>query len=289
MEADLSSGTVLGSYRVIQKLDNTSTFLAINTSTKKEVKIQQLNKGSFRYTLEKGEIEVISRANNKNIISPIEVLEDSTNTYIVQEHHKGINMESYVNNSKLKESKVKEIIQDLVNAYQTLYSNSILHYNINPKSVFVIGKEKKVIKLGNIGIISKNIDKLYIAPEILNENTEYNCLCDVWAIGAVIYYMLHGCAPYEINELKRGKCFIRPNVTKNCYDFLYSCLQHDPEKRMTFESMRQHPFLTEIEAHEASQKTTTEDYYEFSSKFSKLPKSKSKTMKFIKGIIQNKE
>eukprot|EP00826_Nyctotherus_ovalis_P034644 TRINITY_DN2903_c0_g4_i2.p1 TRINITY_DN2903_c0_g4~~TRINITY_DN2903_c0_g4_i2.p1 ORF type:complete len:302 (-),score=72.64 TRINITY_DN2903_c0_g4_i2:1692-2597(-) len=294
MEVKLNSGAVLGAYKIIQQVNDTSTFLAINTNTKKKVEIQQLYKDSFRYTLSKNELKLLTIANNKNIISPIEVLKDPTCIYVVQEHIEATSIKNYVNNTKLEETEVKGIMQQVVEAYQVLFGNSILHYNISPRTVFVAEKDRKAVKLAGIGILSVvKYDELYTAPEILNDHAQYNYLCDVWSIGAIMYYMLHGCAPYEINELKRGKCFIRPNITKSCYDFLYSCLQHDPLKRMTFENMKFHPFLLESEAAPTMPRSAgaiTEKYHEFSDKFSKLPKGKSseRAMKFIGGISINK-
>jgi serine/threonine protein kinase len=49
---------------------------------------------------------------------------------------------------------------------------------------------------------------LYMAPEILINESPYDEKCDLWSIGIVLYIMLTGCIPYTEREREVLKTFI---------------------------------------------------------------------------------
>jgi serine/threonine protein kinase len=49
---------------------------------------------------------------------------------------------------------------------------------------------------------------LYMAPEILINESPYDEKCDLWSIGIVLYIMLTGCIPYTEREGEVLKTFI---------------------------------------------------------------------------------
>merc|ERR550532_2130772 len=47
----------------------------------------------------------------------------------------------------------------------------------------------------------------FAAPEVLKDNTTYNCPADVWSFGITIYAMLHRKTPYATDGLSKKKVF----------------------------------------------------------------------------------
>lgn len=93
---------------------------------------------------------------------------------------------------------------------------------------------------------------LYMAPEIAL-NRKYDARADLYSIGVILYECLFGYAPYSsktIEELLekisiRQKIEIPANVkiSNECEDLLTRLLQHDPEKRISFQEFFNHDFI----------------------------------------------
>ena len=80
----------------------------------------------------------------------------------------------------------------------------------------------------------------YMAPEMLFEN-EYDEKIDVWALGILLYEMLHGVAPFKgqsAADVKEkmivGSYTISSHLSSECRDLIVSLLKFSPEDRITF-------------------------------------------------------
>ena len=93
---------------------------------------------------------------------------------------------------------------------------------------------------------------LVMAPEVLNGRL-YNHKADVWSLGIVFFEMLTGFTPFT----GRDKNDLRRNLEKGVYKlpktlklslqglhFLNGCLQFDQEKRLTWQELVSHPYIT---------------------------------------------
>lgn len=90
-----------------------------------------------------------------------------------------------------------------------------------------------------------------MAPEVLNGQS-YNGEADIWSLGTILFELLTGYSPFTgtskedlKGNLKKGGFAIpkRLKLSLNCVHFLNSCLQYDPEKRISFDELMQHSFL----------------------------------------------
>lgn len=95
----------------------------------------------------------------------------------------------------------------------------------------------------------------YLAPEVLL-NQKYDCSCDIWSLGIVLYVMLCGYPPFDsdkneenIENIKNGKYdFASPDwdeISENAKDLVRKMLNPDPKKRITAEEILRHPWMVE--------------------------------------------
>lgn len=83
-------------------------------------------------------------------------------------------------------------------------------------------------------------------------NEFYDLKADIWSLGTIVYEMLVGFAPFTgfsvpnlADNLKKGNYAIPKNLklSLSCLDFIDKCLKRDPEKRITYEELENHPFI----------------------------------------------
>ena len=103
----------------------------------------------------------------------------------------------------IKSNEIKSYIIQLNDALKYLKENNIIHRDIKPKNILLLGN---TIKLADFGFASdKTIDMynticgspLYMAPEIINifigvsnevnNKNVYDSKCDIWSLGLIIY------------------------------------------------------------------------------------------------------
>ena len=97
-----------------------------------------------------------------------------------------------------------------------------------------------------------------MSPDIIvnyvgNESKKYNTSVDLWSLGTITYQLLTGKAPFignnvdEIFEhIMKGKYSLPPTMTVSVeiITFINGLLQFYPEKRLNWEQIKSHPFLT---------------------------------------------
>jgi serine/threonine protein kinase len=189
----------------------------------------------------------LQRVRHKNILTPLEVVEEGKEMYAMYEYSSGESLENYVvRKGSLLESEVKDIVRQVVAIYKELIKEDIVHKNIKPRNILLEGES---VCLCDFEVAKKVLDKeLYIAPEIRSNPTTFTSK-SIWSIGAVTYFMINGKSPKH--ETKDNKIDKKVNgysakaITPYCLDFISKCLQYEVSKRLTFKEMIIHPFISE--------------------------------------------
>ena len=81
----------------------------------------------------------------------------------------------------------------------------------------------------------------YVSPEVLLGRTPYSKACDMWSIGVVVYFMLHGYPPFHedsesrlFQKIQKADFTVcEEEVSPLASDFIKRLLRADPRQRMT--------------------------------------------------------
>ena len=176
-----------------------------------------LELGDYDYFLEqiKREEEIINICKSEHIVNIYTKLE-TKNSIIFEMEYVDIDLNTkYIkkrNNSRMNIDEFTEILYGITDALKILNEKGIMHRNIKPNNIFLLGKNQ--IKLGcfdhAIYIKDKSSEQVgsyfYAAPEII-KNLEYDENCDLWSLGITLHELFFGVNPY-------GKC-PTINIIKN--------------------------------------------------------------------------
>lgn len=88
-----------------------------------------------------------------------------------------------------------------------------------------------------------------MAPEIVFRQT-YDYRIDVWALGVLIYELLHGCAPFKgktFNEvqkkIEKGDVKFSESVSQTAKYLICKVLQANPSKRISIDDITSHAWM----------------------------------------------
>ena len=154
-----------------------------------------LELGDYDYFLEqiKREEEIINICKSEHIVNIYTKLE-TKNSIIFEMEYVDIDLNTkYIkkrNNSRMNIDEFTEILYGITDALKILNEKGIMHRNIKPNNIFLLGKNQ--IKLGcfdhAIYIKDKSSEQVgsyfYAAPEII-KNLEYDENCDLWSLGII--------------------------------------------------------------------------------------------------------
>ncbi len=180
---------------------------------------------------------------------------------------------------------LKHIMRSIFAGLRHLKRNQILHRGICIDSIFLT--EDNIVRIGDFGHACKidrphssEVGKLfdgafkrgYAAPEVLKESTLYGFPADVWSAGMVMLTLILQRNPIslitDVNAMPWMKLSLRCDfpyekgmtltqfwkTIKELLDgddlamsFLMSTLMWDPQKRLTPEAAKNHPYLQDVD------------------------------------------
>lgn len=158
------------------------------------------------------EIQTLSKINHPNIIRFVEILRTTNNVYLIYEYCAGGTLEDMIKTrQKIPEPEALAIFEQMLNAFELLFSQNILHRDLKPSNILFSGPNQ--IKIADFGFCKQLMgpedlthtmvgSPIYMAPEILR-GYNYNIKADIWSMGVVLFEMLFGYCPYEDKTIAR--------------------------------------------------------------------------------------
>ena len=160
----------------------------------------------------------LARLNHPNIISVIDVFEENGTVYYVMPYLLGGSLQDYVKaHGPLSESMAMKYVKQIAGALKYMHEEQhICHYDVKPANILLDDKGNAV--LIDFGI-SKNYDTVghettttpvgmsdgYAPIEQYQQNVEeFSPASDVYALGATLYFLLHGKRPVSAVQRASG-------------------------------------------------------------------------------------
>ncbi|KAI8940940.1 hypothetical protein NX059_002194 [Plenodomus lindquistii] len=220
------------------------------------------------FELIKEEIAIMKKLNHPNLVTLIEVLDDpeEDSLYMVMEMcKKGVVMQVGLEEraDPYSEEQCRCWFRDMVLGLEYLHAQGIIHRDIKPDNCLVT--EEDVLKIVDFGV-SEMFDKegemktaksagspAFMPPElcVAKHGRVSGRAADIWSMGCTLYCLLFGRIPFERTGMIELYESIRVDPLEfdtDCNDQLKDLLQRlmdkDPQKRITMEEIREHPWVT---------------------------------------------
>jgi serine/threonine protein kinase len=172
----------------------------------------------YQYGLKKflDEAKTLASFNHPNIVKIHTFLELNGTAYLVMEYVEGEALDEHLKkihfNGNMSESRIREIIEPLLKGLAQVHKAGLLHRDIKPGNIYLQnandasnehGNNPMLIDFGaarqSVGEKSKSISAIvsdgYAPPEQYNTHSAQGPHTDIYAIGAVMYYLVSGVKP----------------------------------------------------------------------------------------------
>ncbi|KAL1215021.1 Mitogen-activated protein kinase kinase kinase 20 [Cardamine amara subsp. amara] len=188
---------------------------------------------------------------------------------------------------KLPEDDVRRFASDILFGLKYIHGEKIIHCDIKPENILLARENSSDVFVAKISGFLRAIEKgsveygdglghkrgsvRYLSPEELREDMVLDYGSDVWAYGCTVLEMLTGeCVWKEYGKLGWesmvslvGESDVVPRIpdyfSEKAKDFLSKCLERDPVKRWSVDSLLEHQFLKWIDEEEEEEE---EEAYE---------------------------
>ena len=159
---------------------------------------------------------------------------------------------------------MRSIAVQLVDALHYLHSNRIIHRDMKPQNILIVADG--TVKLCDFGfaramssstfvLTSIKGTPLYMAPELVQEKP-YTHTVDLWSLGVILYELFVGKPPFYttsiyalVKQIVKDPVKFPPSMSPQFRSFLVGLLEKQPEKRLDWPQLLDHPFLEGALAH----------------------------------------
>ena len=236
--------------------------LGINKKTKEKVAIKILKKKKItnKEDVERieREISILKKLNHINVIKVYKINEDEEKYYIVMEYCENGELFHYiVENQRLEEDEGSFFYYQLINGLEYIHSENIVHRDLKPENL-LLGKDN-ILKIIDFGLSNfcepDNFletpcgSPCYASPEMVCGDKYNGHMIDIWSTGIIIFAMLCGYLPFEdpdndvlFKKILKCKIIYPDYLSDTTIDLMKKILVVDPEKRITLNQIKQHPF-----------------------------------------------
>lgn len=228
------------------------------------------------------EVAVMRRLDHPNVVKLYDTYDDVVNDrlFIVLEYVPNgpvMNSSKLQGAATLEKSQVKSIFVDAVAGLMYLHSQSVVHRDFKPENLLLGGDQRaKISDFGSAKAFDEDASHrgeeatpsaqrttvgtpAFTAPELcLSERsprvTGVPYAADIWSLGATLFYMLYGRAPFlakSVFEMYDAICSNQLSFPDACTPesshqiLLRSLLEKSPERRASFRTILSSQYLVE--------------------------------------------
>ncbi|KAL1925668.1 uncharacterized protein VTP21DRAFT_551 [Calcarisporiella thermophila] len=215
------------------------------------------------------EVAILRRMKHPHIVTLVDMYDNEKTIYLVMELVSGGDLVHYMNEKEPRpgEFECRNFTRQICLAVQYMHRENIVHRDLKPDNILLTEDIPPLLKVTDFGLakVADHISKFqtacgtptYLAPEIIkkDETSGYGKAVDIWSLGVVVYWMLIGRPPFDVESSQEslyesicaGKIDYRPfqelQLSDEAVSFAKGLLRVDPKERMTADQALQHPWL----------------------------------------------
>ncbi|XP_063065555.1 NUAK family SNF1-like kinase 1 [Engraulis encrasicolus] len=240
-----------GAYGTVKK--------AVERRSGKTVAIKSIKKECLSDELDRThiqrEIEIVSQLSHPNIIQMHEVFECRDKIVIVMEYASGGELYDYVQQKqRLTETEARNLFRQITSAVHYCHKSGVVHRDLKLENILL--DHSLNVKLADFGL-SNHYERgrmletfcgspLYASPEIINGHPYQGPEVDCWALGVLLYAMVHGSMPFDgasynglRHQIRQGH-YRRPQPPSDACALIGWMLTVRVEDRATVEDVANH-------------------------------------------------
>ncbi len=223
--ADRSLPTELGAYQIVSVIGQGGmgmVYRAVHVKLKRTVALKVLSSRcqptAAQVARFEREMEAVGKLDHPNIIRASDAGERDGVHFLVTEYVDGIDLAEIVRRlGPLSVADACEVARQSATALQVVYEHGLVHRDVKPSNLMVTRQgEVKLLDLGlamldqhhanydceltSVGQFMGTLD--YISPEQGSDSRDVDTRADIYSLGATLYKLLTGVAPYDSHELK---------------------------------------------------------------------------------------
>lgn len=214
------------------------------------------------------EIAIMKKLYHPNLVQLYEVLDDpeEDSIYMVLEMcRKGVVMKVGLDEQAepYPEENCRYWFRDLILAIEYLHAQGIIHRDIKPDNLLL--SDDDVLKVVDFGV-SEMFQKpenmrtaksagspAFLPPELCGKHADVSgTAADIWSMGVSLYCLKYGRIPFNregvldmYDAIKSDEPQIPEDENPDFVDLMSKILEKDPEKRITMDKLREHPWVTQ--------------------------------------------
>jgi len=201
------------------------------------------------------EISIMKKLRHSNVVRLLEVVEAPEKLYIVIQYIEGGELYDYaVSKDRLTEDEARVFWRQLVQGVQYMHSRGVVHRDLKLENI-MLDKNKNVVII-DMGLSNEMRKDQYLstfcgsssyaAPEMFLCRRYKGPEVDVWSLGVILYCMVLGYLPFEDPQHIVDADYIpfeeSDHVSRELQDLIAKIFRFDPQKRITMEEIRLHPW-----------------------------------------------
>ena len=226
---NLEGKTLLGQYKVTQKIDNNSgeanLYKAYDLDSNQEFVVKQYRR---KDAIKLDVISKLQSLNSNNVVKILAYGDDQGFPFVVEPYYAGHTLREYINERvQFNLDDIRSIVANLNELLRTIHTQDIIHKDLKPDNIMVVENDSNtefvLIDFGistetngrTIVVTQTGSTPLYAAPE--TNNGAFSIYSDYYSLGITIYELYTGYTPFQSNTLNHSDVALYAQMQKIPY------------------------------------------------------------------------